>query len=112
MRALALVMAMWLGLGEAVAMELIHVQALRSGVIKVDGSPVTPSGLSTALAQIKAKKGAVLYDREGPNQEPTDRQLEAFKEIISASVPLSLSSKPDFSDVIQPDGSSRPRNQK
>ena len=85
-------------------------EELRSGVIKVDGNPVTLAGLSTALAQIKAKKGAVLYYREGPNQEPTEHQLEVFKEIVSARVPISMSSKPDFSDVIDENGHSRPRN--
>jgi hypothetical protein len=91
------------------AMELIHVQSLRSGVIKVDGNPVTLAGLSTALAQIKAKKGAVLYYREGPKQEPTEHQREVFEEILSARVPISMSSKPDFSDVIDAVGHSKPR---
>jgi hypothetical protein len=96
----------------AVYLVVIHVQSLRSGVITVDGKPVTLSELSVALAQIKTKNGTVLYYREGPNQEPTEHQFEAFKEIMAARVPISFSSRPDFSDFIDENGHSRPRNQR
>jgi len=91
-------------------METIRVQTLRSGVVKVDGQPVTLKGLAEALAQIKSKSGGVLYYREGADQEPTEHQNEAFKAIMSARVPISMSSKPDFSDAIGADGRPHPRN--
>jgi hypothetical protein len=110
MRALVVLAVMGLGIQVAAAMETIQVQSLRSGVIKVNGKPVTLIGLSEALEQIKSKMGSVLYYREGPDQKPTEHQTETFKAIVSAGVPLSMSSKPDFSDFIGPDGVSQPRN--
>jgi hypothetical protein len=108
-KALVLVAAIILSIQGAIAMETIRVQSFKSGVIKVDGQPVTLSGLAEALAQIKAKHGAVLYYREDPAAEPSENQIEVFNALMSAQLPISMSSKLDFSDSIGPDGIPRPR---
>jgi hypothetical protein len=110
MKALVFVAAIILSIQGAIAMETIRVQSFKSGIIKVDGQTVTLGGLAEALAQIKAKQGAVLYYREDPAAEPSQNQMEVFKALMSAGLPISLSSKPDFSDSIGSDGVSRPRS--
>lgn len=90
-------------------MDELHVQALKSGTIMVDGKPVTLAQLKAELTRIKEAKGAVLYYREDAIQEPTEQQQIVFLQIVKAQVPISLSSKPDFSDVIDENGQSHPR---
>jgi len=92
------------------AMEAIRVSALRSGAIKIDGAMATIVDLKAALEHMRAAHGGVMYYREGAEQAPTDAQDSVFKAIMDARLPVSLSSKPDFSDYIDGDGHSQPRH--
>ena len=80
-------------------MEVVRVQALRSGQIVMDGVPTTLATMVAKLAQIKADKGGVLYYREQPDQEPTPEQWEIFKAVADARVPIQMFVTPDFSDA-------------
>jgi hypothetical protein len=92
------------------AMDITRIAVFRSGVIEIDGSRATLADLRIALARVKEKHGGVWYYREGGSAEPTGAQMDAFKSLVEARVPISLSSKPDFSDYIGPDGQSHLRN--
>jgi len=81
-------------------MEVLRVQALRSGEIVMDGAPATLDKLTAKLTKIGTERGAVFYYREQPDQEPTPEQLVVFKAIIDAQVPVRLATKPDFSDAV------------
>lgn len=91
-------------------MESIRVAVFQSGAIEIDGVQATASDLGTALDRIRAKHGGVQYYQEGAGQEPTAAQMNVFKMIIDARLPVSLSSKPDFSDCVGEDGLSHPRH--
>jgi hypothetical protein len=92
---------------EAAPMKVVRVKALQPGTIIVDGKPTTLADLVARLAELRASNGAVFYYREGA--ETTEGQFEVFRAIVEARVPISLSSKADFSDYIDQYGQSQPR---
>jgi hypothetical protein len=91
------------------ATDVLRVQALRSGDFTIDGKPGTMPLLQSEIARIKDANGTVWFYREGASSEPTEKQFEIFKVIVEARVPISLSTEPDFSNYVGPDGQLRPR---
>ncbi len=81
-------------------MEVLKVQALRSGQITIDGKPSTLAALKTQLAKVKAQNGVVYYYRDNPERDPTPEQFAAFVAIADALVIVKMFAKPDFSDTI------------
>jgi hypothetical protein len=106
--ALLLVLVTALAVQGALGMEVVQVQALRSGEIVMDGAPATLAMLNAKLAKIKAASGNVHYYREQPDQEPTPEQWIVFMAIVDARVPIKLSTKPDFSDSVTPNVETSP----
>ena len=88
---------------------IIRVAALADGKVLVDGVPVSLSDLDARLKLLKAANGVVWYYRENPASEPRPEALRAIKAIFENRLPVSMSSKPDFSDVIDASGHSKPR---
>lgn len=43
---------------------------------------------------------------------PPPQATQVMKLVIDARLPISMSTKPDYSDVLLPDGSTRPRAQR
>jgi hypothetical protein len=89
-------------------MKIVKVGALRSGELVLDGKSATLNDLAKILA---ATRGGleVWYYREDAAMEPTEGQMNVLKAIADEQVPISLSSRPDFSDYIDGDGQSHPR---
>ena len=92
------------------AVEILRVQALRSGDIMLDGKEAKLSKLQDRLARIKDAKGQVWFYREGAGSEPTPAQMKAIEMLVAAQVTVSLSTKADFSDYVDSDGKTHPRN--
>ena len=63
------------------------------------------------LADLKGTNVVVWYYREGSESDPTDAQFEVLKAIVDNQLPISLSSKEDFSDYVGADGRSYPRTE-
>jgi hypothetical protein len=59
--------------------------------------------------KLKEANGVVWYYRENGQAEPTPQAMAAIKLIIENSLPISMSSKADFSDYIDAAGNSLPR---
>lgn len=85
-------------------MPVVHVRVSQAGEIELDGTIVTRGQLRTALAKMKAAGGGVMYYRERWNEPPSAEAAKAFEVIRAAGLPVQMSSKPDFSDYIGPDG--------
>lgn len=75
----------------------------------LDGKESTLSEVRKALEGAKAKSGAVWYYRESGKGEPPPQAIEVFKLIVENKLPVSLSTKPDFSDYVDQKGQSHPR---
>ena len=90
-------------------MNVIRIQIMQNGPLLLDGKPSTIADVRAAVERAKEGKLAVWYYRENADAPATDSQMEALKIITDAGVPVSLSTKADFSDYVGEDGRSRPR---
>lgn len=80
-----------------------------SGVVSFDGSVITLEGLKSKLADLKKRNGTIWYYREAAGSAPSTQATEVLNLIARSRLPISLSTKPDYSDVVLPDGTIRPR---
>ena len=78
----------------------LKVSVLSNGSILLDGTPVALANLKTALEQADRSTGGVLYYRENAGAEPPPESRDVMDLVIANKLPISLSSKPDFSDYV------------
>jgi hypothetical protein len=86
-----------------------RISVLVSGKILLDGREATVPEASRALERTKTQRGTVWYYREHGKGEPPHEAIELFKLMVKNNLPISLSSKADFSDYLDEQGQSRPR---
>jgi hypothetical protein len=86
-----------------------RISALSSGQLLLNGQPVTLQALDRALAELKAQNGVVWYYRENAQAEPPAGAMQAIQLVVKYKLPISMSTKADFSDYVDPNGVSRPR---
>jgi hypothetical protein len=79
------------------------------GRIALDGRDVEIEGLRTRFATLSKDKGAVWYYREASSADPPQNAMLVVQAIVDAHLPVSMSSMPDFSNVVLPDGTVKPR---
>jgi biopolymer transport protein ExbD len=82
------------------------------GAVSLDGKPITVDALKERLTDLKKRDGVVWYYREAGDREPPLQAMQVMKLLVDARLPISMSTKPDYSDVVLPDGSTRPRSQR
>ena len=58
---------------------------------------------------MKKRNGVIWYYREAGSSEPPPQAVEVMTLIVDNRLPISMSTKPDYSDVLLPDGTTRPR---
>ena len=87
----------------------LKISVLQSGQIYLDGVEVTITQVENQLLQLKSKGGSVWYHREAGQQEPPPEAIEVIRLITDNRIPVSMSSKSDFSDYIDENGQSHPR---
>lgn len=83
---------------------IIKVAVFADGRITADGQPATIDSLRVSFKKLAEQKGAVWYYREEGQGEPPPQAMEVMKAVIEARLPIRLSSRPDYSDSIGPDG--------
>ena len=89
--------------------EVGRVKLTSAGEIFYDDERVTLPRLEERLRALAQEGGVVMYYRANPAGEPPAGAQEVFEALMAAGLPISLSSKPDFSDYSDEDGNSRPR---
>jgi hypothetical protein len=83
---------------------------MSDGTIFVDDRESTLGGVDSSLRELAAAKGIVWYYREHPGGESPPAAGQVIQLVIANHLPISFSTKPDFSDVVDPrTGVSRPR---
>ena len=87
----------------------LKVSVLSSGSILLDGTPVGLANLKDALETSRSANDRVLYYREEAAAEPPPQTKEVLELVIANKLPISLSSKPDFSDYADRFGQLHPR---
>jgi hypothetical protein len=88
---------------------ILKISVLKSGEIWADNKTVTLKDLDSLLSENAHKNGVVWYYREAGREEPPAQAMETMELILKYKRPISMSSKPDFSDTINENGASRPR---
>jgi hypothetical protein len=98
-------------LGPALAgqQRILKISALSDGIVLADGKKVDLVSLDKLLAKLKSDEGVVWYFRENASKEPTQQAMEAIRLVVKHSIPVSMSTKPDFSDYVDASGQSKPR---
>ncbi len=81
------------------------------GKITYNQKEVSLLKLHDELRALKKNNGTVWYYREDGEDEPHPQAANVIQAVIGAGLPISLSSKPDFSTVVLPDGTIKPRKQ-
>ena len=89
--------------------KVLKIAVMRDGRITADGSPTTVDALAATLTDLATSKGVVWYYREAAEGEPHPNATKVVAAIIEHKLPVSLSSKPDYSDAVGVDGKSHPR---
>jgi hypothetical protein len=91
----------------------LKVAVLADGSVLVAGAKATLDVLDARLSELAKSEGSVWYYRENAVGEPGAAQGAAIKGVLELLVkhrrPVSFSSTPDYSDVIDGDGNSSPR---
>ena len=82
---------------------------LANGAILLDGHPADLEQLDAALQRVKQNHGRVWYYRESAGAQPPPAGLAVIQRVVRHKLPISLSSKPDFSDWVDGKGVSHAR---
>lgn len=90
-------------------MNVAKVGIYADGRITLDGRVVQMEELRAQFAKLSQEKGAVWYYREASSADAPANAMLVIQAIIDARLPVSMSSMPDFSNVVLPDGKIKPR---
>jgi len=88
--------------------EILKIIVRKSGDIQIDNKIVTLREVESRISQLARKNGTVWFHREAGKEAPP-KAMEVIKLTVRYKVPVSLSSKPDFSDTIDDEGNLVPR---
>ena len=88
---------------------VLRISVLTSGQILLDGRETNLAGIKKALEKARSEGAVVWYYRESGKGEPPKQAMEVIKLVVENNLPISMSSKPDFSDYIDEKGQSHPR---
>jgi hypothetical protein len=87
----------------------LKISVLASGAILADGQPVGLDHLDGMLRELKAGKGTVWYFREAA-ANPEAASMQVMKLVSQHKLPISMSTRSDFSDYVDAKGISHPRS--
>lgn len=88
---------------------VLKISVLSTNKVLLNGEEVGPDQLALELAKAKTKQGAVWYYRENAAGEPPPASMQVIQMVIDNKLPISMSTKPDFSDYVDENGNSAPR---
>jgi hypothetical protein len=90
-------------------LNIVRVSAPASGGLLLDGKPADIRTIDAAFQRLKASKGTVWYHRENARAEPSPEAISVIKLVVQYGLPVSMSTKPDFSDYVDASGHSQVR---
>ena len=88
---------------------VIEVSVLLSGEVSADGEKISMSQLDKRFAEISKQNGVVWFYREIGEQEPPPVATEVLQLVIKHQLMINISNTPDFSNVVEADGTVRQR---
>jgi len=91
------------------AQPIARVSALSDGRLLLNGQPSSLAAIEAEFKKLQAAKGSVMYHRENARSEAGPEAMSVIDLVVKYGLPISLSSKSDFSDYIDANGQSQPR---
>jgi hypothetical protein len=91
--------------------KVAKISALSDGTILLNGAPADASAVDAEFTRLKKVGGAVWYYRQNADQEPNPKAMSIVELIVKHRLPVSMSTKPDFSDYVDGNGHSKTRDQ-
>ena len=88
---------------------VLKISVFQSGKILLDGKESSMAQVEESLNQLKKEGGVVWYYREAGQQPAPPIAMQVVKMVVVKRLPITMSSKPDFSDYIGEDGQPHPR---
>ncbi|MGZ8144793.1 MAG: hypothetical protein ACXWTG_11575 [Methylosarcina sp.] len=88
---------------------IVQISVLASGQMLINGQPAGLGAIKDAFKGLKSEKPAVWYYREEAQSEPLRETMAVIELVMKYGLPISMSSKPDFSDYIDQNGFSQQR---
>jgi hypothetical protein len=89
---------------------ILKISVLSTNRVLLNGIEVAPNELFEALSEAEKLNGVVWYYRENPGEEPPPAASQVIQMVIDKKLPIIMSTKPDFSDYVDENGSSKPRH--
>jgi len=83
---------------------VLKIAVMADGRITVDGSPTTIDSLRVSLQTLAKQQGVVWYYREAGQAKAPPGSSQVIQAVIENRLPIKLSSRPDYSDAVGPDG--------
>lgn len=90
-------------------MTITRIRVSRDGQIWCDDVRTSLADLGPRLAQLRAAQGVVWYYREEAGDDPAPEAMAVVRMVVEQRLPISMSTRADFSDVVQTDGTAVPR---
>lgn len=91
------------------AEEIAKIRIYKGGAITWNHEKLELREADVRLKKLKSAQGTVWYYREDARGEPHPNAMKLKKLVMENRLPLSFSTEPDFSTVVLPDGSVKPR---
>jgi hypothetical protein len=92
------------GTGPSLDSPYAKIWVSKNGAVEVDGKPADLDLVESTLATLAERKGVVLYGRDGATEEPHPNAMKVIQMVVAHRLPIRMSTKPDFSDAVGPDG--------
>jgi hypothetical protein len=89
--------------------KVLKIAVTADGHVTADGRAVSIDALTPILRDLAKSQGTVWYYREAVGAEPHPNALKVLSAIVDHNLPVSLSTKPDYSDAVDDKGRSVPR---
>lgn len=88
---------------------ILKVGVMKNGDILINGNKSNLKQLKEEFIKLQEKKGEVWYYREAGEGEPPAIIYKVMDILAECKLPITFSSKPDYSDYVGEDGISHPR---
>jgi hypothetical protein len=86
-----------------------RIRVSRAGEIWCDDVRTSLGELGPRLTELRAAHGVVWYYREAVDSEPAPEAMAVVRMVVEQRLPISMSTREDFADVVQADGTVVPR---
>jgi hypothetical protein len=86
-----------------------RIRVSRAGEIWCDDVRTSLADLEPRLVQLRAAQGVVWYYREDGGGDAAPEAMAVVRMVIEQRLPISISTRADFGDVVRSDGTAVPR---